>query len=147
MAKLRDISLNSSFKRLGIVGKSGKIKAALFGNSPEDFLFLGNAIGTCTEEFQVVSHPMPMLEDDFIISIYENHVLRLRSLTEDYEWMTFFEKDFSFINIPSYADKAATSQSLKSQEHLQLVQNKLKDSTAENSAPQTKSRDLAKSGS
>ena len=94
MAKLRDISLNSSFKRLGIVGKSGKIKAALFGNSPEDFLFLGNAIGTCTEEFQVVSHPMPMLEDDFIISIYENHVLRLRSLTEDYEWMTFFEKYF-----------------------------------------------------
>ena len=36
MAKLRDISINSSFKRLGIVGKSGKIRAALFGNSPED---------------------------------------------------------------------------------------------------------------
>ena len=147
MVKLRDISLNSSFKRLGIVGKSGQIKAALFGNSPEDFLFLGNAIGVCTEEFQVVSHPMPMLEDDFIISIYENHVLRLRSLTEDYEWMTFFEKDFSFINIPSYAEKADSSQSLKTQEHLQLVQNKLKTSTAENPAPQTKSRDLAKSGS
>jgi hypothetical protein len=37
---------------------------------------------------------MPMLEDDFIISIYENQILRLRSLTEDYEWMTFFEKRF-----------------------------------------------------
>ena len=147
MVKLRDISLNSSFKRLGIVGKSGQIKAALFGNSPEDFLFLGNAIGNCTEEFQVVSHPMPMLEDDFIISIYENHVLRLRSLTEDYEWMTFFEKDFSFIDIPSYAETTTSSQSVKSQEHLQLVQNKLKVSIEENSPPHIKSRDLAKSGS
>jgi len=147
MVKLRDISLNSSFKRLGIVGKSGQIKAALFGKSPEDFLFLGNAIGNCSEEFQVVSHPMPMLEDDFIISIYENHVLRLRSLTEDYEWMTFFEKDFSFIDIPSSAETTLSSQSLKSQEHLQLVQNKLKASISEDSIPHIKSRDLAKSGS
>ena len=146
MAKLRDISINSSFKRLGIVGKSGKIRAALFGNSPEDFLFLGNAIGKCTEEFQVVSHQMPMLEDDFIVSIYENQVLRLRSLTEDYEWMTFFEKDFSFINIPSNAEKSASSQPSKSQEHLQLVQKKLKTSTEENPFQQGKSRDLVKSG-
>ena len=94
MAKLRDISVNSSYKRLGIVGNSGQIKVALFGNEPDDFLFLGNEIGTCTTEFQIVSHPMPMLEDDFIISIYENQILRLRSLSEDYEWMTFFEKDF-----------------------------------------------------
>ena len=147
MAKLRDISVNSSFKRLGIVGKTGQIKAALFGNSPEDFLFLGNAIGTCTEEFQVVSHPMPMLEDDFIISIYENQVLRLRSLTEDYEWMTFFEKDFSFIDIPSNTDKTTSPQSLKSQEHLQLVQGKLKGSIAEAPVTNLKSGDLAKSGS
>ena len=147
MVKLRDISINSSFKRLGIVGKSGQIKAALFGNSPDDFLFLGNAIGTCTTEFQVVSHPMPMLEDDFIISIYENHVLRLRSLTEDYEWMTFFEKDFSFIKVPAYSENKSASQTTKSQEHLQLVQNTIKTSVTENSAPQTKTRDLAKSGS
>ena len=90
---------------------------------------------------------MPMLEDDFIVSIYENQVLRLRSLTEDYEWMTFFEKDFSFINIPSNADKPASFQSSKSQEHLQLVQKKLKTSTEENPLPQGKSRDLVKSGS
>ena len=147
MVKLRDISINSSFKRLGIVGKSGQIKAALFGNSPDDFLFLGNAIGTCTTEFQVVSHPMPMLEDDFIISIYENHVLRMRSLTEDYEWMTFFEKDFSFIKVPAYSENKSASQTTKSQEHLQLVQNTIKTSVTENSAPQTKTRDLAKSGS
>ncbi len=147
MAKLRDISLNSSFKRLGIVGKSGQIKVALFGDSPDDFLFLGNPIGACTVEFQVVSHPMPMLEDDFIISIYENHVLRLRSLTEDYEWMTFFEKDFSFIDIPASAEKSLLPPTAKSQEHLQLVQNKLKTSATDNPAPQTKTRDLAKSGS
>jgi hypothetical protein len=61
--------------------------------------------------------------------------------------MTFFEKDFSFIDIPSYAEKTSSSPSAKSQEHLQLVQNKLKASIAENSAPQIKSRDLAKSGS
>ncbi len=147
MIKLRDISLNSSFKRLGIVGKSGKIKAALFGSTPEDFLFLGNTIGTCLEEFQVVSHQMPMLEDDFIISIYENQVLRLRSLTEDYEWMTFFEKDFSFIDVPSSAEKDHSSQNPKSQEHLQLVQNKLKTSRTENISQQTKPKDLAKSQS
>ena len=47
MINLRDISNNSSFKRLGILGKSGKISAALFGNSPEEFLFLGNEIGAC----------------------------------------------------------------------------------------------------
>jgi hypothetical protein len=32
MAKLRDISVNSSYKRLGIVGNSGQIKVALFGD-------------------------------------------------------------------------------------------------------------------
>ena len=147
MAKLRDISINSSYKRLGIVGKSGQIKAALFGNTPDDFLFLGNAIGTCTVEFQVVSHPMPMLEDDFIISIYENQILRLRSLTEDYEWMTFFEKDFSVLETTSYFEKSTSSQSMKSQEHLQLVQNKTKVSAAETSVPQAKTKDIVKSGS
>ncbi len=145
MAKLRDISVNSSYKRLGIVGNSGQIKVALFGNEPDDFLFLGNEIGTCTTEFQVVSHPMPMLEDDFIISIYENHILRLRSLTEDYEWMTFFEKDFSILDASSYAEKSGSSSPAKSQEHLQLVQNKLKVASAENSVTETKTRDLAKS--
>ena len=147
MAKLRDISINSSYKRLGIVGKSGQIKAALFGNTPDDFLFLGNTIGTCTLEFQVVSHPMPMLEDDFIISIYENQILRLRSLTEDYEWMTFFEKDFSVLETTSYLEKSTSSQSMKSQEHLQLVQNKTKVSATETSVPQAKTKDLVKSGS
>jgi len=145
MAKLRDISVNSSYKRLGIVGNSGQIKVALFGNEPDDFLFLGNEIGTCTTEFQVVSHPMPMLEDDFIISIYENQILRLRSLTEDYEWMTFFEKDFSILDASSYAEKSGSSLPAKSQEHLQLVQNKLKVASAENSVTETKTRDLAKS--
>ena len=80
-----------------------------------------------------------------IISIYENQVLRLRSLTEDYEWMTFFEKDFSFINITSNAEKSVSSQPSKSQEHLQLVQKKLKTSTEENPVPQGKTRDLVKS--
>ena len=145
MEKLRDISVNSSYKRLGIVGNSGQIKVALFGNEPDDFLFLGNKIGTCTTEFQVVSHPMPMLEDDFIISIYENQILRLRSLTEDYEWMTFFEKDFSILDASSYAEKSGSSLPAKSQEHLQLVQNKLKVASAENSVTETKTRDLAKS--
>ena len=92
MAKLSDISVNSSYKRHGIVGNSGQIKMALFGNEPDDSLFLGNEIGTCTTEFQVVSHPMPMLEDDFIISIYENQILCLRSPTENYECMIFFKK-------------------------------------------------------
>ena len=147
MIKLRDISLNSSFKRLGIVGKSGKIQAALFGSTPEDFLFLGNTIGNCVDEFQVVSHQMPMLEDDFIISIYENQVLRLRSLTEDYEWMTFFEKDFSFINFQSSTEKDLSSQNPKSQEHLQLVQNKLKTSRTENISQQAKAKDIVKSRS
>jgi hypothetical protein len=145
MAKLRDISVNSSYKRLGIVGNSGQIKVALFGNEPDDFLFLGNEIGTCTTEFQVVSHPMPMLEDDFIISIYGNHILRLRSLTEDYDWMTFFEKDFSILDTSSYAEKSESSIPAKSQEPLQLVQNKLKVASVENSITETKTRDLAKS--
>jgi len=145
MAKLRDISVNSSYKRLGIVGNSGQIKVALFGDEPDDFLFLGNEIGTCTTEFQVVSHPMPMLEDDFIISIYGNHILRLRSLTEDYDWMTFFEKDFSILDTSSYAEKSGSSIPAKSQEPLQLVQNKLKVASAENSITETKTRDLAKS--
>ena len=129
---------------MGIVGKSGQIKAALFGNSPEDFLFLGNAIGTSKEEFQVVSHQMPLLEDDFIISIYENHVIRLRSLTEDYEWMTFFEKDFSFINSNYQIQENDIEQISKSQEHLHLVQNKLKIPTQEDPSPITKSKELAK---
>ena len=133
MEKLRDISVNSSYKRLGIVGNSGQIKVGLFGNEPDDFLFLGNKIGTCINEFQVVSHPMPMLEDDFIISIYENQILRLRSLTEDYEWMTFFENDFSILDASSYAEKSESSLPAKSQEHLQLVQNKSKVASAENS--------------
>ena len=90
---------------------------------------------------------MPMLEDDFIISIYENQILRLRSLTEDYEWMTFFEKDFSVLETTSYFEKSTSSQSMKSQEHLQLVQNKTKDSAAETSVPQAKTKDLVKSGS
>jgi len=145
MLKLRDISVNSSYKRLGIVGKSGQIKVALFGNDPDDFLFLGNEIGTCTTEFQVVSHPMPILEDDFIISIYENQILRLRSLTEDYEWMTFFEKDYSSIDAPFYSEKSASSLPAKSQDHLQLVQNKGKVVSEEATFPQTKTRDLAKS--
>jgi hypothetical protein len=59
--------------------------------------------------------------------------------------MTFFEKDFSFINIPSNEENTTSSQSSKSQEHLQLVQNKLKTSTEENPVPQGKSRDLVKS--
>ena len=145
MAKLRDISVNSSYKRLGIVGELGQIKVALFGNDPDDFLFLGNEIGTCTTEFQVVSHPMPILEDDFIISIYENQILRLRSLTEDYEWMTFFEKDFSKLGIPSYLEKSASSLPEKSQEYLQLVQNNAKVDLEEELIPLTKTRDLAKS--
>ncbi|GIT62648.1 MAG: hypothetical protein Ct9H300mP21_01940 [Pseudomonadota bacterium] len=29
-------------------------------------------------------------------------ILRLRSLTEDYEWMTFFENDFSILDASSY---------------------------------------------
>ena len=118
---------------------------ALFGNEPDDFLFLGNEIGTCTTEFQVVSHPMTMLEDDFIISIYENQILRLRSRTEDYEWMTFFENDFSILDASSYTEKSGSSLQAKSQEHLQLVQNKSKVHSAENSVTETKTRDLAKS--
>ena len=145
MEKLRDISVNSSYKRLGILGESGQIKVALFGNDPEDFLFLGNEIGTCSTEFRVVSHPMPILEDDFIISIYENQILRLRSLTEDYEWMTFFEKDFSILDAPSYVEKSVSSLPEKSQEHLQLVQTKVKVVSEEGPFPQTKTRDLAKS--
>ena len=90
---------------------------------------------------------MPMLEDDFIISIYENQILRLRSLTEDYEWMTFFEKDFSVLETTTYLEKSTSSQSMKSQEHLQLVQNKTKVSAAETSVPQAKTKDLVKSGS
>jgi len=145
MINLRDISKNSSFKRLGILGKSGKISAALFGNSPEDFLFLGNEIGTCNEEFQVVSHPMPILEDDYIISIYKNHVLRLRSLNEDYEWMTFFEKDFSYINNNSNLEKQSSIRSTKPQDHLQLVKNRNKTSNTENSISTAKAFDIAKS--
>ena len=144
MAKLRDISVNSSYKRLGIVGESCQIKVALFGNNPDDFLFLGNEIGTCTTEFRVVSHPMPILEDDFIISIYENQILRLRSLTEDYEWMTFFEKDFSILDAPSYVEKSSSSLPTKSQEHLQLVQNKARVVSEEGPFPQTKPINLAK---
>jgi len=144
MINLRDISNNSSFKRLGILGKSGKISAALFGNSPEDFLLLGNEIGSCNEEFQVVSHPMPILEDDYIISIYENQILRLRSLNEDYEWMTFFEKEFSYINSNSKLEKNPSIKSTKSQDHLQLVKNK--NHNSENLISATNSVDLAKSG-
>ncbi|MBC8260127.1 MAG: hypothetical protein H8E38_14020 [SAR324 cluster bacterium] len=147
MVKLRDISLNSSYKRLGLVGKSGHIQAALFGNDPNDFLILGNAIGSCTSEFQVVSHPMPMLEDDFIISIYENQILRLRSLNEDYEWMTFFEKDFSFIETTSSTIASEPTPATKVQEHLQLVPNNSKSATADIPTLQTKTRDLAKSNS
>ena len=44
MVKLRNISVNNSYKRLGIVVKSCQIKVALFGNDPDDFLFLGNEI-------------------------------------------------------------------------------------------------------
>ena len=94
---------------------------------------------------RVVSHPMPMLEDDFIISIYENQILRLRSLTEDYEWMTFFENDFSILDASSYAEKYGSSLPANSKEHLQIVQNKLKVASAENSVAETKTRDLAKS--
>ena len=82
-----------------------------------------------------------------IISIYENQVLRLRSLTEDYEWMTFFEKDFSFINFQSSTEKDLSSQDPKSQEHLQLVQNKLKTSRTENISQQAKAKDIVKSRS
>jgi len=144
MINLRDISHNSSFKRLGILAKSGEINAALFGNSPEDFLLLGNKIGTCNQEFQVVSHPMPILEDDYIISIYDNQILRLRSLNEDYEWMTFFEKEFSFINSNSKLEKNSSIKSAKPQDHLQLVQNK--NHNSENLTSATNSKDLAKSG-
>ena len=143
MVKLRNISINSIFKRLGILGKSGDIKAALFGNSPEDFLFLGNKIGKCKDEFQVVSHPMPILEDDYIISIYENQVIRLRSLNEDYEWMTFFEKEFSYINSNSKFEEINTTKTLKSQDHLQLVKNK---NPTDNPTNKVNPKDLAKSG-
>tara|TARA_B100000676_G_C18074517_1_gene846686 strand:- start:2238 stop:3425 length:1188 start_codon:yes stop_codon:yes gene_type:complete len=143
MINLKDISNSSMFKRLGILGRSGKISAALFGNSPDDFLFLGNEIGKCKEEFQVVSHPMPILEDDYIISIYENQVIRLRSLNEDYEWMTFFEKEFSFINNASSIETNNPAKSNKSQDHLQLVKNK--KSTTENITNNTNSKDFAKS--
>ncbi len=146
MINLRDISNNSNFKRLGIIGRSGKISAALFGNSPEDYLFLGNEIGKCSEDFQVVSNPMPILEDDYIISIYENQVLRLRSLNEDYEWMTFLENEFSIINSNSTIEKKTSIKSPKSQDHLQLVKNKNKNSNPENSHPTSTGIDIAKSG-
>ena len=74
-----------------------------------------------------------------------NHILRLRSLTEDYDWMTFFEKDFSILDTSSYSEKSESSIPAKSQEPLQLVQNKLKVASAENSITETKTRDLAKS--
>jgi len=38
--------------------------------------------------------------------------------------MTFFEKDFSILDASSYAEKSGSSLPAKSQEHLQLVQNK-----------------------
>ena len=90
---------------------------------------------------------MPMLEDDFIISIYENQILRLRSLTEDYEWMTFFEKDFSILEITSHFKNPTSSLSMKSQEPLQLVKNKTKASATETSVPQAKTKESVKSGS
>ena len=147
MNNLRDISNNSTFKRLGIIGRSGKICAALFGNSPDDYLFLGNEIGECEGEFQVVSHPMPILEDDYIISIYENQVIRLRSLNEDYEWMTFFEKEFSFTKITSKSEENNSLKSSKQQEHLQLVKNKNKNSNPENLNSKVTITDVVKSGS
>ena len=90
---------------------------------------------------------MPVLEDDFIISIYENQILRLRSMTEDYECMTFFEKDFSVLETTTYFEKSTSSQSMKSHEQLQFVQNKTKISAIETSVPQAKTKDLVKSGS
>jgi len=81
----------------------------------------------------------------FLDTIYENQIVRLRSLTEDYEWMTFFEKDFSILDASSYTEKSGSSLPAKSQEHLQLVQNKLKVASAENSVTETKTKDLAKS--
>ena len=59
--------------------------------------------------------------------------------------VTFFEKDFSILDASSYAEKSGSSLPAKSQEHLQLVQNKLKVASAENSVTETKTRDLAKS--
>jgi hypothetical protein len=59
--------------------------------------------------------------------------------------MTFFEKDFSILDASSYTEKYESSLPANSQEHLQLVQNKLKVASAENSVAETKTRDLVKS--